>query len=60
MERHWISNVGISNGSREEFNGKFTAKIDFPTKYYTIADADIGGLKSLHTLFDISIWTTCR
>ena len=36
------------------FNGKFTAKIDFPIGYFyiTIADADIGSLKSLHTLFD--------
>ena len=37
----------------ESFNRKFTAKIDFPIGYYiTIADADIGSLKSLHTLFD--------
>ena len=33
----------------------FTAKIDFPVDrafYVTIADAEIGSLKSLHTLFD--------
>ena len=38
----------------ESFNGKFTAKIDFLIGYFiiTIADADIGSLKSLHTLFD--------
>ena len=48
------------------FNGKFTAKIDFPIGYFigyrvfyiTIANADIGSLKSLHTLFDKD-WTTC-
>ena len=33
---------------------KCTAKIDFPIRYFMlhIADADIGSLKSLHTLFD--------
>ena len=40
----------------KSFNGKFTANIDFPLGYFTldptIADADIGSLKSLHTLFD--------
>ena len=35
----------------KSFNGKFTAKIDFPVFYITIADADIGSQKSLHTLF---------
>ena len=36
------------------FNGKFTAKNCFSYRvfYITIADADIGSLKSLHTLFD--------
>ena len=35
------------------FNGKLTVKIDFPIGYYiTIADAKIGSLKSLRTLFD--------
>ena len=40
--------------SRKSFNGKFTAKIDFPflTFYVAIVDADIGSIKSLHTLFD--------
>ena len=35
-------------------NGKFTAKNWFSDRvlYITIADADIGSLKSLHTLFD--------
>ena len=38
----------------ESFNGKFTAKIDFPIElfYKTIADVDVENLKSLHTLFD--------
>ena len=36
----------------KSFNGKFTVKIDFPIGYFTFADADIGSLKSLHTLFD--------
>ena len=37
----------------KSFNCKFTAKMDFPIGYFTatIADADIGSLKSLHTLF---------
>ena len=35
-------------------NGKFTTKIDFSDLvfYFTIAGADIGSLKSLHTLYD--------
>ena len=57
MERLLTFNVSISNGiAGKSFNGKFTAKIDFPLGYFTlgptIADADIGSLKSLHTLFD--------
>ena len=36
----------------KSFNGKFTAKIDFRAFHVTIADADIGSLKCLHTLFD--------
>ena len=38
----------------KSFNSKFTAKIDFPIGYFifTIADADIESLKSLHALFD--------
>ena len=37
----------------KSFNGKFNEKIDFPIGYFyvTLADADIGSLKSLHTLF---------
>ena len=39
---------------RKSFNGKFTAKKWFSDRefYVTIADADMGSLKSLHTLFD--------
>ena len=38
----------------KSFEGKFIAEIDFPIGYFMlpVADADIGGLKSLHTLFD--------
>ena len=40
--------------ARKSFNDKFIAKIEFSDRavYVTIADADIGSLKSLHTLFD--------
>ena len=34
----------------KSFSGEFTSKIDFPIRYFI--DADIGSLKSLHTLFD--------
>ena len=38
----------------KSFDSKFTAKIDFPYEafYFTITDADMQSLKSLHTLFD--------
>ena len=54
MERLKTSNVTISNGNMDEFNSKFTAKIDFSDRvfYIIITDADIGSLKSLHTLFE--------
>ena len=44
--------MSISNGSRGEFNGKFTAKICFPIGYFILpfADADIWSQKSLHTI----------
>ena len=44
----------IATAVGKSFNGKFTSKIDFFDRvfYVTIADADIGSLKSLHTLFD--------
>ena len=35
--------------TQKSFNGNFTVKIHFPIIF---ADADIGSLKSLHTLFD--------
>ena len=42
--------------ARKRFNGKFTAKIGFSDRAFHIttadADADIGSIKSLHTLFD--------
>ena len=42
----------------KSFNGKFTAKIDFPIGYVTITDADSGSLKSLHYLNHADeIWT---
>ena len=37
---------------RRIFNENITAKIDFPIGYFIIVYADIGKLKSLHTLFD--------
>ena len=39
----------------KSFNGKFTAKIDFPIGYlcHHIDDADIESPKSLHILFHI-------
>ena len=44
---------GLATVARKSFNGKFTAKIDFPIRQFvTIANADIGSLKPLHTLFD--------
>ena len=44
----------LATVARKSYNGKFTAKNDFPIGhfYVAIADADIGSLKSLHTLFD--------
>ena len=52
-----LSMSALATVARKSFNAKFTAKIDFPLGYFilpliTIADADIGSLKSLHTLFD--------
>ena len=39
----------LARVARKSFNGKFTAKIDFPVGHFmlTIADADIGSLESL-------------
>ena len=48
------SNVSISKSSTEEFKWQIYSKIWFSGRafYVTIADADIGSLKSLHILFD--------
>ena len=48
------SNVSISNGNTEEFEWQTYYKHLFSDRafYVTIADADIGRLKSLYTLFD--------
>ena len=42
----------LATVAQKSFNGKFTAKNDFSIGhfYVTIADADIGSLKPLHTL----------
>ena len=54
MERLKTSNVSISKSSTEEFKWQIYSKIWFSGRafYVTIADADIGSLKSLHILFD--------
>ena len=61
--KNFLKNVGetidfqlawLATVAGKRFNGKFTAKIDFPIGYFyvTIADVDIRSLKPLHTLFD--------
>ena len=54
MERLYTSNVTISNGSTEELKWEINCKNWFSDGafYVTIADADTGSLKSLHSLFD--------
>ena len=53
MERLKLPMSALTTVAGKSFNGEFTATIDFPTRYFiTIADTDIGSLKSLHTLFD--------
>ena len=42
----------LATVARKSFNGKFTAKFSDRAFYVPIANADIGSLKSLHTLFD--------
>ena len=44
----------LATVARKTFNGKLMAKIDFPIGHFMLPllDADIGSLKSLHTLFD--------
>ena len=51
----WLPMSALATVAGKNFNGKFTAKFDFPHArvfYITIVDGDIGSLKSLHTLFD--------
>ena len=50
MERLQTSNVSISNDNIEYPIGKSIFAVNFFPA--TIANADIGSLKSLHTLFD--------
>ena len=52
MERLQIPVSAFAMVARKSFNGKFTAKFDFPVGhfiYVIITDADNGSLKSLHT-----------
>ena len=43
----------LATVGRKRFNGKFTAKIDFPIGHFMFnVDTDIRSVKSLHTLFD--------
>ena len=51
MERLWTSNVSISNGNIEYPIGKSIFAVNLPLKLFpaTIANTDIGSLKSLHT-----------
>ena len=44
-----LSMSALATVAEKSFDGKFTAKIDFSIEYFI---ADIGGLKSLQTLFD--------
>ena len=55
-----LSMSALAMVAGKSFNGKFTAKTDFPSGYFYVAitDADSGSLKFLHTLFE-SVWTTC-
>ena len=44
--------LALAKVARKSFNGKFTAKIDFPIGLFMLPlNAVIGSLKSLHTLF---------
>ena len=63
--KHFLRNIltdfglsisALATVAWKKFNGKFNAKIDFPIGYFilpfTVADADIGNVKSFHTVFD--------
>ena len=54
MERLKTSNVSISNGYIKYPIGKSIFADNLPLKLFpaTVANAEIGSLKSLHTLFD--------
>ena len=53
MEKHKTSNVSISNGRKRVLTTNLLQNLISDRLFYvTIADADIGSLKSLHTLFD--------
>ena len=51
MERLYTSNVSISNGNIKCPIGKSIFTVNLPLKLFrgTVANADIGSLKSLHT-----------
>ena len=53
MERLMTSNVSISNGNIKYPTGKSIFAVNLPLKFFPaiVANADIGSLKSLHTLF---------
>ena len=54
MERLWTFNVSISNGNIKHPSEKSIFAVNLPLKRLpaTVANTDIGSLKSLHTLFD--------
>ena len=54
MERFLTSNVSISNGNIKCPIGKSIFAVNLTLKLFraTVANADIGSLKSLHTLFE--------
>ena len=54
MERLSTTNVSISHGNIKHPIGKSIFAVNLPFKLFpaTVANADIGSLKSLHTLFD--------
>ena len=54
MERFETSNVRISNANINYPSGKSIFAVNLPLKLFpaTVANADIGSLKSLHTLFN--------
>ena len=51
MKRFWTSNVSISNDNIKYPIGKSIFAVNLPLKLFpaTVANADIGSLKSLHT-----------